>query len=234
MRFLIRILQVVVALLLVAGAVLWFAARRGDRGFIEEEVTIARPAAAVFRWISSEDLARRWISDVIELQSTGAGGPHGAMSFRLIQLVNGHRVDMNLRVVKVVPNQELALLCSSGDFVSGGFSGEANFKLIENGEYTRLVFNSHAQFVTLSDRIFEPVLTIAMQRKIRDDLARLKILAEAEAEKPANPRASRRVYSPIWITAVRGFPQRPYLRRYTSLPCRSEHCGVPVLARWRQ
>jgi uncharacterized protein YndB with AHSA1/START domain len=190
MRFLLRILQVVVALVLLAGAMLWFAARRGDRGFIEEEVTIARPAPAVFRWISSEDLARRWISDLIELQHTGAGGPQEATSFRLIQLVNGHRVDMNLRVAKVVPNQELALLFSSGDSISEGFSGDANFKLITNGDYTRLVFSSHAQFVSLSDRICEPVLTIAMQYKVRDDLAKLKILAEAESEKAANPRAS--------------------------------------------
>jgi hypothetical protein len=53
-----------------------------------------------------------------------------------------------------------------------------------------LVFSSHAQFVSLSDRVFEPVLTIAMQRKVRDDLANLKILAQAESEKSANPRAS--------------------------------------------
>jgi uncharacterized protein YndB with AHSA1/START domain len=189
MSLLIRILQIVAALALLAGAVLWFAARRGDRGFIEEEVTIARPAPAVFHWISSEDLARRWISDVIELQRTGEGGPQTA-TFRLVQLVDGHRVDMNLRVAKVVPNQELSLLISSGNSVSEGFFGDANFKLITNGEYTRLVFSSHAQFVSLSDRVFEPVLTIAMQRKIRDDLANLKILAQAESERSANPRAS--------------------------------------------
>jgi len=181
MSVLIRILQIVAALVLLAVAVLWFAAHRGDRGFIEEEVTIARPAPAVFRWISSEDLARRWISDVIELQRTGEGGPQAA-TFRLVQLVNGHRVDMNLRVVKVVPNQELSLLISSGNSISEGFSGDANFTLITNGEYTRLVFSSHAQFVSFSDRVFEPVLTIAMQRKIRDDLANLKILAQAQSE----------------------------------------------------
>jgi uncharacterized protein YndB with AHSA1/START domain len=190
MRFLVRILQIVVALALIAGVVLWFAARRGDRGFIEEEVTIARPAPAVFRWISSEDLARRWISDVIELDRIGAGGPQGATFFRLVQLVNGHRVEMNLQVIRVVSNQEFALLISSGDSVSRGFSGDVNFTLITNGEYTRLAFSSHAQFVSLSDRIFEPVLTFAMQRKVRDDLAKLKILAEAESEKSGNPRAS--------------------------------------------
>src|SRR5215472_17092379 len=111
MRFLTRIIQVSLAVALTLAVVLWFAAHSGDRGFIEEEVTIARPAPAVFRWISSEDLARRWISDVIELQRTGEGGPQ-ATTFRLVQLVNGHRVDMNLRVVKVVPNQELSLLIS--------------------------------------------------------------------------------------------------------------------------
>src|ERR1700741_4199478 len=105
---------------------------------------------------------------------------------------------MNLRVPKVVPNQELSLLISSGNSVSEGFSGDANFKLITNGEYTRLVFSSHAQFVSLSDRVFEPVLTIAMQRKIRDDLANLKILAQAQSEKSANPRAS------LWRTGNLG------------------------------
>jgi len=179
MRFLLRTLQVLIALALVAAVALWFGARRGDRGFIEEEVTIARPASAVFRWISSEELARRWISDVLELRKLDSGGAQSG-TFRLAQLVNGHRVGMNLRIVRSVPGQELSFLISSGESGSEGFSGDATFKLIANGEYTRLVFTSHAQFVSESDRIFEPVLTIATQRKMHDDLQRLKLLAEAE------------------------------------------------------
>jgi uncharacterized protein YndB with AHSA1/START domain len=214
MSFLIRILQIVAALVLLAGAVLWFAAHRGDRGFIEEEVTIARPAPAVFRWISSEDLARRWISDVIELQRTGEGGPQAA-TFRLVELVNGHRVDMNLRVVKVVPNQELSLLISSGNSISEGFSGDANFTLITNGEYTRLVFSSHAQFVSLSDRVIEPVLTMAMQRKIRDDLANLKILAQAQSEKSANSRASLGNLGNYILSMIPAAPMPPPMHMVT-------------------
>jgi hypothetical protein len=190
MRVLVRILQVIVALALVAGVVLWFAARRGDRGFIEEEVTITRPAPAVFRWISSEDLARRWISNLLEVRKVEGGGPQSGTTFRLAQLVSGHRVDMNVQFVHVVSNQELGLLISSGASASEGFSADANFKLIASDDYTRLVFSSHTQFVSLTDRIFEPVLTIAMQRKIHDDLAKLKILMEAEQEKSASPRAS--------------------------------------------
>src|SRR5438552_19095269 len=103
MRFLLRTLQVLIALALVAAVALWFGARRGDRGFIEEEVTIARPASAVFRWISSEELARRWISDVVELRKGDAtGAVQSASNFKLVQLVSGNRVDMKLRVAAVV------------------------------------------------------------------------------------------------------------------------------------
>jgi uncharacterized protein YndB with AHSA1/START domain len=190
MRLLTRILQVTVALALVSAVALWFGARRGDRGFIVEEVTIARPAAAVFRWISSEELARRWISDVVELRKGDASGAgQAAGNFKLVQMVNGHRVDLNLRVARVVPNQELTLLVSSGE-PAGGFSGDATFKLIAGDDYTRLVFTSHTQFVRLGDRIFEPVLTFATQRKIRGDLAKLKLLMEAEQEKRVTPHAT--------------------------------------------
>ena len=68
MRFLTRMVQALALVVLTLAVVLWFAGRRGDRGTIEEEITIARPAPAVFRWISSEDLARRWISDLVELR----------------------------------------------------------------------------------------------------------------------------------------------------------------------
>lgn len=187
MRFLVRILQVIVAVVVAAAVVLWFAARRGDRGMIEEEVTITRPAATVFHWISSEDLARRWISDVVELRKLDSNGT----AFHLEELVDGHTVGMDIRVVRSIPGQELGLLISSGGSGVEGFSGDASFKLLANGEYTRLSFTSHTQFVSWSDRMLEPVLTIAMQQKMRDDLAKLKILLEAESEKPASPRGTQ-------------------------------------------
>lgn len=190
MRFLTRIIQLGVAIALTLAVVLWFAARRGDRGFIEEEVTIARPAPAVFRWISSEDSVRRWVSDLTELRKADGDFPQqGATGFKMVQVVAGRRVEMTLRIARVVPNQELALLVSSGNS-ENGFSGDANFKLIAGGEYTRLVFTSHTQFVSLTDRIFEPALTFAMQRKLHDDLERLKLLMESEQDKPANPRST--------------------------------------------
>ena len=190
MRFLTRMMQVIVLVGLTLAVVLWFAARRGDRGMIEEEITIARPAPAVFRWISSDDLARRWISDLVELRKAEADTmQHNVPGFKMTQIVAGHRMEMTLRIVRVVPNQELSLLVSSGD-ASGGFSGDASFKLVPGEDYTRLVFTSHTQFASFNDRMLEPVLTLAAQHKVHNDLERLKLLMESEPDKPANPRST--------------------------------------------
>src|SRR5215467_12756356 len=99
MRFLMWLSRGIVALALVITVVLWFAARRGDRGLIEEEITVARPPSVVFRWIRSEELAHRWISDLIELRKNDADGPDG---YSLVQLVNGHRVEMTVRIAREI------------------------------------------------------------------------------------------------------------------------------------
>ena len=191
MGFLTRALQGLFGIALVLAVMLWFAARRADRGLIEEEVTIARPATAVFRWISSDDLVRRWISDLEELRRVdGAASPLNAASFKMAELIGGRRVEMTVRTMRVVPNQELGLQIASGDLVSGGFTGDADFQLLGSGEYTRLIFTSHTQYASLQDRIFEPVLTYAARRKMQDDLAKLKLLIEAEPAGTTNLRAA--------------------------------------------
>jgi len=169
-------------------SVLWFASRRGDRGSINEEVTIARPPAVVFRWISSEDLVRRWVSDLIEFKRASASVK--VPDFHMVQLINGHRTDMAVKIVRVVPSQELGLQISSGDRSKDGFYGEAEFQLFGAADYTRLIFHSHTNFVRQSDRVWEPVLTYAAKYKMRDDLAKLKLLVEAEAFVSPNLRAS--------------------------------------------
>ena len=75
MGFLVRTLRILLVLVLLSALVLWFAARRGDRGYIQEEVTIDRPAPLVFRWITTDELLRRWISDLVKLEKSGSAGP---------------------------------------------------------------------------------------------------------------------------------------------------------------
>jgi len=108
MGFLVRTLRILLVLVLLSALVLWFAAGRGDRGYIQEEVTIDRPAPLVFRWITTDELLRRWISDLVKLEKSGPAGPVQANdAYRLDELIEKRRVAFDVRVIRVIPNQEL-------------------------------------------------------------------------------------------------------------------------------
>jgi uncharacterized protein YndB with AHSA1/START domain len=182
MGFLVRALKILLALVLLCGVVLWFAARRGDRGYIAQEVTIDRPAPMVYRWITTDDLLRRWISDLVKLEKTGPAGPAQPSNlYRIDEFIAKRRVVFEVKVIRTIPNQELELAVKSAAGSTDSFTGTAHFKLFSNGYYTKLEFTSQTDFQSLGDQIVEPILTYATRRKVQEDLTRLKLMMEAEA-----------------------------------------------------
>ena len=185
MSFLVRILKLLLVLLVLAVVVLWFAAHRADRGYIEEQVTIDRPAPAVFRWITTDELLRRWISDLVKLERAGGSGTAQALNYSYVleENIDGQRAVLSIRIIRAVPNQEIDLAISPTEQSSSRFISTANFKLYPSGDYTRVVFTAQTNFLDATDQIFEPILTIAMRRKLQEDLTRLKLMMEAEPAK---------------------------------------------------
>jgi len=189
MGFLVRVLRVLLALVLLCVVVLWFAAHRGDRGYIGLEVVIDRPAPMVFRWLTTDQLLRRWISDLVKLEKTGSAGlaqPNDV--YRIEEYIEQRRVAFDVRVIRETPNQEVALAVKPLDESSGGYTATADFKLFPNGDYTRLVFTSHSDFQSFGDQMIEPILTYATKKKLEDDLTRLKLMMEAEPATPSDNR----------------------------------------------
>jgi|SRR5579859_386072 len=193
MGYLVRALKFLVALVLTAAVVLWFAARRGDRGYIEEEISIDRSAPVVFRWIVSDELLLRWISDVSKLERSGPAKPPAQASsdLHLEELIANQPVAFEIKIVRTIPNQEIDLLVQPPPEPLESYISNANFKLFSDGDYTKLAFTSQTNYFSLSDRIFEPILTYATRRKLRDDLARLKVMVEAEGAQPENRKGAR-------------------------------------------
>jgi uncharacterized protein YndB with AHSA1/START domain len=189
MGFLVRVLKILLVLVLLSVVVLWFAAHRGDRGYIEFEVTIDRPAPTVFRWITTDELLRRWISDLVRLEKTGPSGPSQPNSvYRLDEFIATRRVAFDVKVVRAIPNQELELAVKPTDESSGGYVATADFKLFPSGDYTRLVFTSQSNFQSFGDQMIEPILTYATRKKLEEDLTRLKLMMEAEPATPSDNR----------------------------------------------
>src|SRR5260221_12200075 len=110
---LVRTLKFLAVLILVGAIVLWFAARRGDRGYIHAEITIDRTAPVVFRWITSDELLRRWISDVTKLERSGI--TPASTDFRLEENVVNQPVAFDVKTVRTIPNQEIDLLVKPPD-----------------------------------------------------------------------------------------------------------------------
>jgi uncharacterized protein YndB with AHSA1/START domain len=195
MDFLARIVRILLVLVLLCVVVLWFESRRGDRGYIGLEVTIDRPTPVVFRWITNDELVRRWISDLVKLQKTGPAGAAQPNNVYLIdEFVQKRRVGFNVRMTRVVPNQELEMVVKPTDESAGAYTAIADFKLFPNGDYTRLLFTSQSNFQNAGDQMIEPILTYAMRKKLEDDLTQLKLMIEAE---------------PATLPEVRGRPKGP-------------------------
>ncbi len=189
MGFLVRVLKILLVLVLLSVVMLWFAAHRGDRGYIEFEVTIDRPAPTVFRWITTDELLRRWISDLVRLEKTGPSGPSQPNSvYRLDEFIAARRVAFDVKVIRAIPNQELELVVRPAEESSGSYTATADFKLLPSGEYTRVVFTSQSNFQSFGDQMIEPILTYATRKKLEEDLTRLKLMTEAEPATRADNR----------------------------------------------
>ena len=89
-------------------------------------------------------------------------------------------VSIKVRIVRAIQNQDLQLSIRSANERGEGFSGEAEFKLLPNADYTQLVFTLQTNFQSLSDQMLEPILTYATQKKLEEDLTRLKFMVEAD------------------------------------------------------
>src|SRR5262245_36481105 len=177
-----RALKLLIALLVLAAVVLWFAGQRSDRGYIEEEVTVDRPAAVVFRWMTTDELLRRWISDTAELRGLDSVGSSATPNsvYEMDGSIGTRSVSLQVRVLRVIPNQELELSVGPANSSEKTFTCKVEFKLQPNGAYTRVLFSSRTAFYDLSGQAFEPVLTYAARKKVQESLARLKWMAEAE------------------------------------------------------
>jgi uncharacterized protein YndB with AHSA1/START domain len=181
-----RALKFLIVLLLLAAVVLWFAARRTDSGYFSYEVTIDRPAPAVFRWLTREDLMRRWIADSsVEKINTDPASAGLSYDFRIDEVIASRPVSLNCKITHAVPNEQLEVLVWPATGQAGAYISNIEIKLLPFGDdYTRLAFSSRTKYQAAFDQMIEPVLTYTIQKKVQSDLQRLKSMLEAEASQP--------------------------------------------------
>jgi len=209
MKWVARILAGLVAVVVLAVLALLIAGKRPDHGHIVREVAIDRPAAKVFRWITTDELLKKWIGGLIELrpESSPAEGSEVGRKFRIVETYKEERVDMEMEVMRFERDRDLVVRVASTGDLNNGFVETAEYRLTEADGKTRIRIEAQTDYYGYMPRLFEPLITRDARKKLKQDLKRLKTLVEAEPmmksgeTAPAEPGAEMkrlRFYLGVW------------------------------------
>jgi carbon monoxide dehydrogenase subunit G len=138
-------------------------------------IEVARPAHAVFPWLLEVDKVPRWMGHIEEYEQIG-DGPLGTGS-RLRQTIelSGSRVSFDLHVVRYEPPH-----AAEARFETNGVEVVNVYALEPAGAGTRLTQTMDAKPHGLAARMLIPVVQPRLQRKLAEDLERLRALLDGE------------------------------------------------------
>jgi uncharacterized protein YndB with AHSA1/START domain len=188
-KWIIRIGIITIGIPSLAIGLLMLARFRPGRGHIRAEIEIDRPAAQVFRWISREDLVRRWVGGLSEITPISSAGESGAVGKRFhmteFDKEENARTEMEMTVTEYMPSEKLGVRIRSLGDLGEGFVENAEYRLSPAVGGTELIFEIQTDYYGRLPRAFEPMITRAARKKVQRDLERLKRLVEAEPAEPA-------------------------------------------------
>jgi uncharacterized protein YndB with AHSA1/START domain len=180
MRWVRRILAVLIALPLLAAIALLLVGQREAAGRNVERLAIARPPAQVYRHLVDEELLRKWTGLVeIERLDEGELGPGSRM--RLVSEARGQRTTMEAQVTGAEKNRLLVLAVRTTAGSPVDFSQRVEYRLEERAGDTRLAVTSDTRYEGAVARLLEPLITRAAQKQVEASLERLRLQVEGEA-----------------------------------------------------
>jgi uncharacterized protein YndB with AHSA1/START domain len=136
-------------------------------------VTIPRPPVEVFPWLFEADLVPRWTGN---LERYEPGGPIGLGAHVRQRLeVSGQTVDVDMEITRYEPPGG-----AESRFTTNGIDVVNVYALAGDGAGTRLTQSLEAKAKGLTARLLLPAVQPRLERKLTEDLERLRgLLAEA-------------------------------------------------------
>ena len=137
------------------------------------DLTINRPLAAVFAWLTNADNQRKFDQGSLEMQLLTPGPWHAGTQFREIRNLGGRRTTVLSEVAELEQNKRFVIRSKTGP----GWLGVWVFE--PDGESTRLHWTGELRMKGLS-RLLEPLIGRQMRPAIAQQFARLPSLIEGE------------------------------------------------------
>jgi uncharacterized protein YndB with AHSA1/START domain len=184
MKWVWRILGSLAALAGIAVVGLLLAGLRTNHGRNSATIEIARPVAQVWRYLSTDELTKKWVSGLEEIRHLTPGIEGAGEKLYLVETYENERVAMEMTIERFEAPHHIAFtLVGLGD-PSQGFTERGEYLLAEQNGTTRLTLSGTTVYNGFLPRLFEPLITPAAQKKLEEDLHRLKQLVESESPSP--------------------------------------------------
>ena len=143
------------------------------------EIEIARPREEVFRYAADPLNAPEWYANIASAEWRSAPPPAVGSRFAFVASFLGRRLEYTYEVRELVPGERLVMATSEGPF-----SMETTYALTDAPSGgTRMTLRNRGEPSGFS-RIAAPILSRAMRRANRKDLARLKQVLESREPHP--------------------------------------------------
>jgi len=179
MKWVRRILGGLAAFVVLCIAALWLAGMRPSHGRNSGTVEINRPAAQVWRYLTDDELTKKWLSG-LEIQHVTPGVTGAGEKLRLKERYKDEMVEMEMTMVRVEAPRHMEFTLEGLGNPSNSFTEKAEYVLEEKDRKTRVKLSGYTEYHGLFVRLMEPLITPAADKKLAEDLSRLKALVEAE------------------------------------------------------
>jgi uncharacterized protein YndB with AHSA1/START domain len=180
MKWLSRIFGAVVALVALCVAGLWLAGMRPGHGHNSGSVEINRPAAQVWRYLTDDELIKKWVSGLAEIRHMTPGVTGEGEKLRLKEGYEGKGVEMEMTMWRIEAPRRMEFTLEGLGDPANGFTEKAAYVLEEKDGKTRVTLSAQTEYHGFLVRLMEPLITPAADKKLAGDLARLKAMVEAE------------------------------------------------------
>jgi len=140
----------------------------------EHSVEIAAAPDEVFPWLAASERRCAWMGALTESEPLTDGSPEVGSRFRDVFEDLGQRVELEAEIVELDPPHAMTV-----HLVSKVFDATSSQRLEElEGGRTRLTAVIETDYKQRTARLAAPVVTRRAQKRLEEDLARLKELVE--------------------------------------------------------
>ena len=179
MKWIVRTLILLVALLVLGAVTLLALGMRTDSDRLQMSVKINRPPAAVWPYVYEGDKLKQWVTWLKAVQRAPGEPTVGAKQVWTMEDANngGQLMNIESTVTEVDPHRRLKVALS----VPGAFRGTAQYKLTDLGNGATLVeSDSHYTFENPFARLMTPLIMMSAAKKMQSDGERLRAATDVK------------------------------------------------------